>query len=293
MKKNRLREYFNSELMTRLFMPVTTILVSLVCFTLTTWAWFTASYSKGVDAIHTSVDVTVNVYQLEEGNNTTEIIPSEHGYQLAAGKSYQILYSVGDAKNGYYSILTFSDGTTRYTPCMKQTETVNKFNFQVHEETTLVIQNKWARPGENIYEEGTVNDDVILTSDPFMIGETQSVNALENSEQPENHHEEAVQTVQPQQYENSTELTEGVQEQQLQPDEPSSSTEGSEISEQNVEATEVKENPSEQAVTENQTPEETGDLYAIESQSVTEESDTVDSDAVNSVDQNETENTEE
>lgn len=245
MRKNRLREYFNSELMTRLFIPVTTILVSLVCFTLTTWAWYTASVSTGVNSItaattFTNVSATsdppVNTYNMSEEDNQTEFTPInveiiEGQSQLLPGNQTYLfrLQNDGDSKSGYYCVLTFtatdnSEVKEYHTQNFgTQTETGNELIFIVtlNKESYITCHTNWGNPPENT--EIIRYEDNIEVFEAPVIEESREVEPTEENEEQQKSSE----------VESQDNQSETVQEQETENIEASEETE-SQNNEQNI-----------------------------------------------------------
>lgn len=245
MMKNRLTEYFNSELMTLLFIPVTTILVSLVCFTLTTWAWYTASVSTGVNSItaattFTNVSATSepssNTYNMSEEGNQIEytlinVEIMEGLNQLLFGNQTYLfrLQNDGDSKSGYYCVLTFTatdnSEVKEYNTQNfgSQTETGDELIFVVtlNKDCYVTCHTNWGNPPENITIIGN-EDSIEVFEAPVIEEDTETEPTEENEEQQK-----------PSEVESQDNQSETVQEQETENIEASEETE-SQNNDQNI-----------------------------------------------------------
>lgn len=245
MMKNRLTEYFNSELMTLQFIPVTTILVSLVCFTLTTWAWYTASVSTGVNSItaattFTNVSATSepssNTYNMSEEGNQIEYTPinveiMEGLNQLLFGNQTYLfrLQNDGDSKSGYYCVLTFTatdnSEVKEYNTQNfgSQTETGDELIFVVtlNKDCYVTCHTNWGNPPENITIIGN-EDSIEVFEAPVIEEDTETEPTEENEEQQK-----------PSEVESQDNQSETVQEQETENIEASEETE-SQNNDQNI-----------------------------------------------------------
>lgn len=90
-----------------LMLPLITMFLLNLGLIATTWAWYTASISTGVNTITAGPQVNVTVTQ----NGTS--IPQQNGYySLSENEECKIELSGGVASNGYYALLEISDSTT-------------------------------------------------------------------------------------------------------------------------------------------------------------------------------------
>lgn len=96
-----------------LMLPLMTMFLLNIGLVATTWAWYTASVSSGVNSIKAGVDVSVQVF--EKGtDNPVEV--QNNSISLEAGKEYSFTFTSGSAANGYYALITVSNPTVATNP---------------------------------------------------------------------------------------------------------------------------------------------------------------------------------
>lgn len=101
------------DIYTVLMLPLMTIFLLNIGLIATTWAWYTASVSTGVNEIKAGVDVSVQVF--EEGS-TNPIEVQNNSINLEAGKEYTFTFTPGSSANGYYALITVSNPTVATNP---------------------------------------------------------------------------------------------------------------------------------------------------------------------------------
>ena len=96
-----------------LMLPLMTMFLLNIGLVATTWAWYTASVSSGVNSIKAGVDVSVEVFK----EDSTEPIEVEnYSISLEAGKEYTFTFTPGSAANGYYALITVSNPSAATNP---------------------------------------------------------------------------------------------------------------------------------------------------------------------------------
>lgn len=150
-----------------LMLPLMTMFLLNIGLIATTWAWYTASVSSGVNEIKAGADLTVTVKNEEQ-----EIQSTNGKYVLPSGDN-TIQLTGGSATNGYVVLMNIEDGDTTstassiidlfFTPVYAQ-ETIHKYyvvlsdsspksiNVTVSSEKTLSISCLWKE-----------NDDVFIS----------------------------------------------------------------------------------------------------------------------------------
>lgn len=91
-----------------LMLPLMTMFLLNIGLIATTWAWYTASISTGVNSIKAGVDVSVSVSPEASVNNGI--------YSLQSGNEYTFTFTLGNAANGYYALITVSNPTVATNP---------------------------------------------------------------------------------------------------------------------------------------------------------------------------------
>ena len=159
------------DLIVALFMPVLTILLSMICLSVTTWAWFTASISTGVNEIKAaSTWSTANIssqsastcnLSTEVGIEPIEVALTDGEFVFlvgnATGNAYKFsITNEGNSHSGYYCLLTFktADGKVEeiYTANFgSQTIGSNETTFIacLYDDTTVSLQTFWGNPPED------------------------------------------------------------------------------------------------------------------------------------------------
>lgn len=109
-KKNKNKKI---DIYTALMLPLMTMFLLNIGLVATTWAWYTARVSSGVNTIKAGVDVSVQVF--EKGtDNPIEV--QNNSVSLEAGKEYSFTFTSGSAANGYYALITVSNSTVATNP---------------------------------------------------------------------------------------------------------------------------------------------------------------------------------
>ena len=91
----------------KLMVPLLSILVCTICLCATTWAWYTASVSTGVNSIVAGVNATVTakIGELDA--------PLNNGaYTLGQGETLTLKFKGENAANGYYALIDITNQTT-------------------------------------------------------------------------------------------------------------------------------------------------------------------------------------
>lgn len=157
------------DLIVALFMPVLTILLSMICLSVTTWAWFTASISTGVNEIKAAS--TWSTANISSQSARTYNLSTEVGFEpievsltdgelvsLTGGNAY--IFSItneGNSHSGYYCLLTFETEGGKvekiYTENFgSQTTDGNEVTFIacLYDDATVSLQTFWGNPPEDI-----------------------------------------------------------------------------------------------------------------------------------------------
>ena len=88
----------------KLMVPLLSMLVCTICLCATTWAWYTASVSTGVNSIVAGVNVTVTA-KIGESD-----APFNNGaYTLRQGETLTLTFTGNNAANGYYALIDIND----------------------------------------------------------------------------------------------------------------------------------------------------------------------------------------
>ena len=93
----------------KLMVPLLSILVCTICLCATTWAWYTASVSTGVNTITSGVNVEIKA--------TVEDLPADiqnGAFIVNSGKTLKLSFTGKEAENGYYALICIEDA--RDTP---------------------------------------------------------------------------------------------------------------------------------------------------------------------------------
>lgn len=88
----------------KLMVPLLSILVCTICLCATTWAWYTASVSTGVNTITSGVNVEVNA---TINNNPIDI--QNGAYIVNYGETLKLSFTGKGAENGYYALISIVD----------------------------------------------------------------------------------------------------------------------------------------------------------------------------------------
>ena len=96
-----------------LMLPLMTMFLLNIGLIATTWAWYTASISSGVNSIKAGVDVSVEVSK--EGLDDP-IAVQNNSVSLEANSKYKFTFTHGSAANGYYALITVSNSTVATNP---------------------------------------------------------------------------------------------------------------------------------------------------------------------------------
>ena len=96
-----------------LMLPLMTMFLLNIGLIATTWAWYTASISSGVNSIKAGVDVSVEVSK--EGLDDP-IAVQNNSVSLEANSKYKFTFTHGSAANGYYALITVSNSTAATNP---------------------------------------------------------------------------------------------------------------------------------------------------------------------------------
>lgn len=93
----------------KLMVPLLSMLVCTICLCATTWAWYTASVSTGVNSIVAGVNVSETV-SCGENCNVTK---TNGVYSLEPNKTYVVTFNPeGNVTNGYYALIDIIDDPT-------------------------------------------------------------------------------------------------------------------------------------------------------------------------------------
>lgn len=91
----------------KLMVPLLSILVCTICLCATTWAWYTASVSTGVNSIKAGVGAQVSA------TIDNEPVDSESGpYTLNPHQTLRLTFSGSGAANGYYALIDITNGAS-------------------------------------------------------------------------------------------------------------------------------------------------------------------------------------
>lgn len=107
MKQNKHIHDEDHDFSIKLIVPLLSILVCAICLCATTWAWYTASVSTGVNSIKAGVGVQVSA--TINGQRTTL---QDGSYTLDSNDVLQLSFSGSGAANGYYALLDINDVTS-------------------------------------------------------------------------------------------------------------------------------------------------------------------------------------
>ena len=107
-KKNKNKKI---NIYTALMLPLMSMFLLNIGLVATTWAWYTASISSGVNEIKAGVDVSVEVY---ENNKPIEV--QNNSCSLKAKNQYTFKFTHGSAANGYYALITVSNPSVATNP---------------------------------------------------------------------------------------------------------------------------------------------------------------------------------
>lgn len=95
----------------KLMVPLLTILVCTICLCATTWAWYTASVSTGVNSITSGVSSNVKM-NITQGD---AIVNGDGSYTIKPNSTIELCLSVGTASNGYYALIDITDENSSYS----------------------------------------------------------------------------------------------------------------------------------------------------------------------------------
>lgn len=139
-KKNKKLDIY-----TVLMLPLMTMFLLNIGLIATTWAWYTASVSTGVNTIKAGPQVSVRVTQ----NGTPVLLQANGYYLLSENVECKIELSGGIAINGYYALLEISDSTTStslintlFTPVYAESSQLNyavKYPAENQQSTSITI----------------------------------------------------------------------------------------------------------------------------------------------------------
>lgn len=91
----------------KLMVPLLSILVCTICLCATTWAWYTASVSTGVNSIVAGVNV-----QVTATIDDTSVSLENGTYNLEPYKTLILTFKGNNAANGYYALIDITDPNT-------------------------------------------------------------------------------------------------------------------------------------------------------------------------------------
>lgn len=138
-KKNKNKKI---DIYTALMLPLMTMFLLNIGLVATTWAWYTASISSGVNTIKAGAQVTVTV------KNGEQDVPETDGkYELLGNTTYMVELNAGNAEIGYVVLMDIEDERTSasssildllFTPAYA--ETINtKYYVELQKDTTKTV----------------------------------------------------------------------------------------------------------------------------------------------------------
>lgn len=96
----------------KLMVPLLSILVCTICLCATTWAWYTASVSTGVNSIVAGVNATVTAEI-----NGSPVSLNNGSYTLGQDDTLSLTFEGKSAANGYYALIDITNkSTNKSTP---------------------------------------------------------------------------------------------------------------------------------------------------------------------------------
>lgn len=120
----------------KLMVPLLSMLVCTICLCATTWAWYTASVSTGVNSIVAGVNATVTAEI-----NGSPVSLNNGSYTLGQHEILTLKLKGENAANGYYALIDITNQTTN--PSASETALQTLFSLfvnRVYAENTTDIQ---------------------------------------------------------------------------------------------------------------------------------------------------------
>ena len=120
------------------------IALCVTCLCGTSWAWFTASATAGVESIQTAALAVATVTASDSSTVSGASVEGGTKYELVSGKAYTVKLAPGTSQTGY-CVIKFG-GTTYYTPQLTQSAAPNGMSITVYASDAnkeLIIAPQW------------------------------------------------------------------------------------------------------------------------------------------------------